>query len=275
MQNDKYIMLRAFSGETNYTKYLPVRYESLPHVCRLIDEYLVDSIHPQVLQGAWEHGASSDDLEFIRKRTAPNWTNVVKAAARGGYLHVFEWMLERQDGCCPWEVDLRDVLAEAAAHGHLKLMKWLYSRGIDNVGNKVFDRAATEGHLSIVQWLNKHTKLTGPNDILRGAARNGHLEVVQWLYENVCMEQLASAMDAAAENGHLEILQWLHQQVCCDGVCTTDVMDAAVDGGHFDVVKWLFENCNAGCSKCAFQSAASNGDLPMLQWLCNRVPSYT
>ncbi|RMX66010.1 hypothetical protein DD238_003165 [Peronospora effusa] len=267
MQNDKYIMLRALSGETNYTKYLPVRCKSLPHVCRLIDEYLVDSIHPQVLQDACEHGASSDDLEFIRKRTAPKWTNVVKAAARGGYLHVFEWMLERQDGCCPWEIDLRDVLAEAAAHGHLELMKWLYSRGIGNVDNKVFDRAATEGHLSIVQWLNKHTKLTRPSDILSGAARKGHFGVVQWLYENLCREQTASAMASAATNGHLEILQWLHQQVCCDGVCTTSIMDVAVSGGHFDVVKWLFEHCNAGCSERAAETAASNGDLPMLQWL--------
>ncbi|CAI5713421.1 unnamed protein product [Peronospora farinosa] len=76
MQKDKYIMLRTYSGETNYTKYLPVHCKSLPHVCRLIDEYLVDSINPQVLQDACEHGASSDDLEFIRKRTAPKWTNV-------------------------------------------------------------------------------------------------------------------------------------------------------------------------------------------------------
>ncbi|CAI5722754.1 unnamed protein product [Peronospora farinosa] len=67
MQNDKYIMLRTFSGETNYIKYLSVRCESLPHVCRLIDEYLVDSIHPQVLQDACEHGASSDDLEAARR----------------------------------------------------------------------------------------------------------------------------------------------------------------------------------------------------------------
>ncbi|CAH0485614.1 unnamed protein product [Peronospora farinosa] len=268
MKNDKYITLRTFSGQTNYIKYLPVRCKSLPHVCRLIDEYLVDYIHPQILQDACEYGTSSDDLEFIRKRTASNWTNVVKAAARGGYLHVFEWMLERQDGLGPWVGDLKDVLAQAAAHGHLKLVKWLYSRGIGNVNNDVFDQAATEGHLSIVQWLNKHTKLTGHNQTLSDTARYGHLEVVQWLYtKNFFREQTPSAMASAAINGHLEILQWLHQQVCCGGVCITDVMDAAINGGHFNVVKWLFGNCNAGCSERAAETAASNGDLAMLQWL--------
>ena len=261
-------MLQTFSDQTNWIEYLSVRCKQLPHVCRLIDEYRVDSIHPQILQDACEHGASSDDLEFIRKRTAPNWMNVVEAAARGGYLHVFEWMLERQDGRCPWESDFRDVLPEAAAHGHLELMIWLCSRGIGNVDNKVFHRAATKGHLSILQWLINHTKFTVPIYIIYVAARNGHLEVVQWLYtENLCKEQTASAMTSAASNGHLEILQWLHQQVCCGSVCTTDIMDSAVNGDHFDVVEWLFEHCNMGCSERAAEFAASNGNLAMLQWL--------
>ena len=130
MKNEKHIWLRSSPGQITCTKYLPEQCSSLFEICYLIDEYLVDNIHPQILQDACEHGASSDDLEFIWKRTVPNWNEVVNAAARGGYLHVFEWMLVRQDGCCPWKRDFKYAFRVAAAHGHLEVIKWLCGRGL-------------------------------------------------------------------------------------------------------------------------------------------------
>ncbi|CAH0491296.1 unnamed protein product [Peronospora farinosa] len=257
MQKDKYIMLRTYSGETNYTKYLPVHCKSLPHVCRLIDEYLVDSINPQVLQDACEHGASSDDLEFIRKRTAPKWTNVVKAAARGGYLHVFEWMLERQDGCCPWEVDLRDVLAEAAAHGHLELMKWLYSRD-ENTTQRGSEwglgAVAKEGYAKVaIALMRRHS----------GIFRRGMYSCFLRL-----LNQLSNEGDTPASplwNELLRMLEIFHSDECSAGVIT--LLDLALQRGYLVMARQFFDR-RSEQEKCQYVAiAADHNNIVLMRWM--------
>lgn len=75
---------------------------SLPHVSRLIDEFLIEGLHSDTLKEACEQGAPVSDLDFVLARCAPSWDDVVKSAAKGGYVHVFQWMegLENMRG--PW-----------------------------------------------------------------------------------------------------------------------------------------------------------------------------
>jgi hypothetical protein len=191
-------------------------------VARLIDEYAIEALDERVLAEACEFGASPRDLEFISSRTTPDWSEVVKAAARGGHLHVFRWMTERQDGRGPWQTDFISAFAEAACYGHLEIVKWVHVRRLNRIGRLAFVDAARHGHLEVLKWLNEHSDeyiASGISDGMDCAAASGHLATVQWLYEKFKdTVNLARAMEGAATKGHLDVLQWLHQQLLADGL---------------------------------------------------------
>jgi hypothetical protein len=155
---------------------------SLPHVARLIDEYTIESLSEQILWKVCESGASPWDLDFLLSRTAPDWEKAVASAARGGHLHVFRWMAERQDGRGPWEADFDWVVEEAARNGHLELIKWLRERVASCTGARVFTSAAIHGQLAVLKWLHEQTTddvASVAGDGMRWAARTGHLATVQ------------------------------------------------------------------------------------------------
>ncbi|KAE9303406.1 hypothetical protein PR003_g22016 [Phytophthora rubi] len=113
----------SFRAQVICNKCLPASCGSLPHIEPLINEYLIKYDDQKLLETACERGASQQILEFILMRTMPDWRNAAVAAARGGQLHVFQWMMERQDGRGPWRSELGACFEEAAAHGHLELLK--------------------------------------------------------------------------------------------------------------------------------------------------------
>jgi len=260
----------ASTGMIICARLFPEQGNSLPHVARLIDEYVIKALDDRVLVKACKLGASPSDLDFVLSRTNPDWRKVVTSAAKGGHLHVFQWMVERQDGCGPWEPDFSYAMEEAAACGHLELIKWLHERGIDSFhGCIALDKAIAHGHLAMVQWLlQEGVELSlYRQQHLKQAARDGHLETVHWIHENIKHADTSHAMEGAARSGDLDLLQWLHQLKPCPESCSAYVMDAAVIGGHFRVVEWLFANCSKGCSRDAVRKTVKAGDLPMLQWL--------
>jgi len=250
-----------------FARLFPRHGHSLPHIARLIDEFVVESLDARVLADACELGASPVDLDFLLVRTAPDWSKVVQAAARGGHVHVFRWMRERQDLRGPWEGDFEKAVTQAARYGRLELIKWLHERGLTFIGMRSIVAADVRGQPTV----HEHFSNISPGWVTAGmrcAARTGHLATVQWLYENFKDDvRVAPAMAGAAESGDLEMLQWLHHQKSCPEACSTYTMNAAVRGGHFRLVEWLFENCSKGCSTYAARGAARAGNLPMLHWL--------
>ncbi|GMF58563.1 unnamed protein product [Phytophthora fragariaefolia] len=252
-------------------KFLPDYCGSLSHVVLLIEEYLIDHLDTKILQEACERCAPPHILEFILMRTAPAWPAVVHSASKGGYVHVFQWMTEREDGRGPWGPDLKTCFEEAAAHGHLELLKWLHMQRLPVCHRTALHRAAVNGYLSVVIWLYHHTNMNYAylHDTMMYAVSSGHFEVVRWMHENLRPTNLARVLVAAARTGPLHVVRWLHQRVSCPETCTTALMDAAIDGDQLDVVDWLVDHCSAGCSKDAAYNAASNGNIQMLQWLWN------
>jgi hypothetical protein len=216
---------------------LPGQGNSLPHVARLIDEYVVESLDERVLTAACEHGAAPRDLDFILSRSTPNWMTVVKAAAKGGHVHVFRWMRERQDDRGPWGSDFYFSIDEAARHGHLELIRWLHERGLCGISFPALGYTFENGHIAVVKWLVREgTNFRGV--ALEQAAQNGHFAMVHWIYDNVHgAVDISGAMAGAARNGDLDMLQWLHQLKRCSVACSTKAMDRAVSAGHFHVVE--------------------------------------
>jgi hypothetical protein len=91
---------------------------------------VINSLDQRGLAKACERAALPSDLELLLSRSTPDWKVVVKAAVRGGHLHVFQWIRERQDGRGPWESDFYEATSEAARYGHLDIIEWLHERGV-------------------------------------------------------------------------------------------------------------------------------------------------
>ncbi|EFJ40917.1 hypothetical protein VOLCADRAFT_99162 [Volvox carteri f. nagariensis] len=106
---------------------------------------------------AAEHG----DVEFLNQVLALGHTlhvELVKAAARGGHLHVLQWMAGPQGERYGGLQALRQALASpdlaevAASSGSVEVMAWLRCRGCP--WNKwVFVAGAGAGSLRLLQWL--------------------------------------------------------------------------------------------------------------------------
>ncbi|RLN47123.1 hypothetical protein BBJ28_00016616 [Nothophytophthora sp. Chile5] len=134
------------------------------------------------------------------------------------------------------------------------------------------DEAAKHGHLHVIQWLFANRTEGCTTDAMDNAAGEGHLDVVQWLHANTKVGCTEDAMDFAACNGHLEVVQWLHSNRS-EG-CTTYAMDDAALSGHLYVVKWLHDNRFEGCTEKAVENAIGNSHLSVVLWLLAHYPKY-
>ncbi|KAE9020791.1 hypothetical protein PR003_g12234 [Phytophthora rubi] len=272
---------------------LPAAAGWLPHVMRCIDDYLAGSLSHEALTAACEAGASEHTLEYILRNTAPVWKEAVKAAGRGGHMHVLRWVTGREDGRGPWKADFDYTLELAATHGHLALVKWLFERGIDShtlqktqkdskgyiekcwlyehCTAAALNLAAEHGYLEVVKWIYGARTDTCSIDCspMNKAVAKGHLTIAQWLHSVKAEGCSAGAIDEAAKNGHLEVLQWLDANHRF--TCTPATMYQAAGNGHLEVVKWLHRAHHECCSYEAMGQAASNGHLEVAEWLYDNV----
>jgi hypothetical protein len=227
------------AGAIIISQLLPRHGDSLPHVARLVDEYLVESLDEQLLAAACELGATPADLDFLLSRTFPDWKKVVTSAVRGGHLHVFRWMTERPGDRGPWEADFDDVMKEAAQYGHVGIIKWLHGQGFGSLTDLNVWEALCNDHLAAATSIRLEGNLLEDYEKqqLRLAALSGHRTTLQWIYMNFL--GLSDTMERAATTGDLDMLQWLHKSEGCWEECSVGTMDAAVCGGHLRVVEWL------------------------------------
>lgn len=105
-----------------------------------------------------------------------------------------------------------DLVAAAAAGGHLDVILFLYANGVAPApGPAAIDSAAANGHLSVVKWLHTIPYLTATTDAMDRAAAAGHLDVVRFLDEHRTEGCTVFAMTQAAVNGHLDVVAYLHE----------------------------------------------------------------
>ena len=75
------------------------------------------------------HFGQLEALKYAREHGAPWESFTCALAARGGHLHVLQWL--RADGCrllerCPWD---GRTCQFAAMNGHLHVLQWAYENG--------------------------------------------------------------------------------------------------------------------------------------------------
>ncbi|KAE8993875.1 hypothetical protein PF011_g16960 [Phytophthora fragariae] len=114
------------------------------------------------------------------------------------------------------------------------------------------------------------------------AAARGDMRVMQWLVQQFPGCYVTRAVEEAAKHGQLMVLQWLQSSsraghIRDDGGGLRVFWGAkelfyAGQNGRLDVVQWLQEHTHPAPTHMFFvtlEEAARNGDLPMVQWLCD------
>ncbi|KAF4135599.1 Ankyrin repeats domain-containing protein [Phytophthora infestans] len=222
------------------------------------DMFLIDEAarHGDLEMMQWLHSERGDQLTY----------EGVMRAVDLGYLDAVQWMMATFSE----SVVIKDVRMEnAAANGHLEMIKWLHWHQAWCT-KQAINRAAGNGHLEMVKGLDEQRSEGCTTDAMDLAASNGHLEVVKWLHENRSEGCTQFAMDMAAKNGFFSVLKWLHDNR--NEGCSTHAMDYAAAAGRLNIVRWLHEHCAEGCTRAAMADAIANGHLDIARWLQGAFP---
>ncbi|ETV97229.1 hypothetical protein H310_09610 [Aphanomyces invadans] len=162
------------------------------------------------------------------------------------------------------------AMVVAATHGHVNVVEYLVStrRSSKQQTSRAIVAAAQHGHLNVVQFLHVHLKSADASKAaVRMAAAHGHLHVVAWLHESGAHDWSSDAFTLAAAGGHLNVLAYMHRVKPRRGA-SKQAMDSAATSGHLHIVKFL--HCyrpEDGCTDKALEGAASNGHKDVVEYL--------
>jgi ankyrin repeat protein len=227
-------------------------------------------------------------------------------AVKRGNLSEIKALLEPKDSHSVIWDNGNTPLLQAAACGHLEVVRWLLQEGHsyldekDSMGLTALLHAASCGHLEVLKWLltEAGSQATEKDHfgytVLLWAACRGYLEVVQWLLrkegQNHPISQITeenndgkTALLIAANGGYLDMLQWL---LAHGGSKITErnqegrtALLLAAQKGYLPVVQWLVEKGGSRLlekdqeNKTALLLAAQAGYLEVVQWLLGKNAS--
>lgn len=184
-----------------------------------------------------------DMLMWLRRRDPPcQWDAATPyEAAKNGHLDVLTWCLT-QDPPCP--VDTSTLMGAIRA-GHLAIVVWLQTtpqvphKEVWN--SKMTAEAAAYGHIHILRWLRYGLAIPRDWDELAcaNAAQYGHLETLKWLRsQTMPCPWDKETCNVAAQYGKFDILKWARNQ---DPPCPwdTNAIRHAEVGKHMDIAQWI------------------------------------
>jgi len=100
--------------------------------------------------------------------------------AISGDFALMKWLYAEYRDCCRVE----GALLAAVRLGQLPMVKWLHEtfRNAKESAYNYIDEAAANGHLDVVKWLHVNRFDAGTFRAMNHAAKGGFLDVVQWLH---------------------------------------------------------------------------------------------
>ena len=190
-----------------------------------------------------------------------DWVRVFNKAARGGHLHVLEWIFEEK------YIYMSGIYKCAVEGGHVNVLQWARKKriwsdnGRDDCDYSLSYIAAREGDHATLEWL-RNNDFDWERDTCSGAASGGHLETLKWLRAEGC-EWGSSVYTCAAENGNLPILKWASE----NGLTTenTDVCAYFAKEGNLEMLQWARAN-GFPWGYYTIRWAALNNKLEILKW---------
>ncbi|KAG5176164.1 hypothetical protein JKP88DRAFT_249715 [Tribonema minus] len=188
---------------------------------------------------------------------------VAIAAARGGRVHVLQWLHE----LVPFSTQTtHSLLKSAASSGQIDALDWIIA-GHDwrGGGAAACAAAAAAGRFSALVHLRRHGS-AWDHDAFEEAAAHGQTDMMDFLVSEDAPLSVDDAYRRAAQCGQRESLEWL--EVAFDGETPWDenVFSCAAISGSVELLRCLHaERCpwddHASCV------AAIDGHIEMMDWL--------
>lgn len=195
---------------------------------------------------------------------------LVKAAGVGN-LRVFTYLLE--------VVGLKithewEIIHDATKKGHLDIIRYMYEvvwngkRNFSGFPYLVGD-AAKHAHFDIVQYLCEKGAYFDENALSFACAGNC-METCKYVY-HACINAGITTFNTypifeAANNNNLEMVKWLWEVV--KAPCFWGALESAASRGNMAIVQYLVEICNCcSDSSCIIDNAAEHGHLDVIQYL--------
>lgn len=210
--------------------------------------------------------AAAGNLDVLREARAVGFPwdwNTAVVAARGGHIHILDWITGAFQTNPVWLQD--EACIKAAVEGsHPVVLEWLWARGCGKHGDSTIMVAVKIGNVEMLKWAWK-------NGCSRVQARpteedSTQGEIMKTAIRRDCESK--SFIAVAAGLGHKHVVKWLHKH----GVKWTSAacVNAAREG-ELEMLQMLREyNCPWNKSTCA--GAAISGHLEVLIWLREQVP---
>ena len=191
---------------------------------------------------------STRALQSTRVQRCTQFGDMEKAI-KAGNLDNVKWIARNDE----WKKKGDDLLALAAAFGHLDCLKWLFhaqGRSFEEADFLYF-HASIGGHLKICVWLKKNEcPLT--SDSFNEVIETGNMEVAEWCLQDGCVFN-DDTFECGAHSGKIEVLEWLKLNDCPWGILSLqevdnhqDVNSGVINSG---AATWLLEN---GCPVILF-----------------------
>jgi hypothetical protein len=195
---------------------------------------------------------------------------VSRSAATGGHVPILQWLQQQgflQENVASHQADVtrhHGLCALAAAHGCMDVVVWLHQQGFE-LGPLACRGAARAGHLQLLQWLRSHGVEWEPERIVVAAAAGGSVSVLQFLQESSVGQWNTAALTrllrVAGRHGQLAAAQWLYS---AGGALPDSMWDVDVCFLHLTTLQWAIE-----------QEGVPWGASPppnTCYWLLNQMP---
>lgn len=183
------------------------------------------------------------------------------------------------------------VFDKVASNGHLDIVKWPISKGINTVSSNAIDLAASNGHFYIVRWLHQNTEIKCSSKGVDEAILNGFYHIADWLMKVRNISYSNSVMKIAAEIGRFDIVRWVYRRSCVEiapeifnyaidhnslyffqirRIITDGFMFRAVMCNRLDIIKYLYQKDK--CSlKTIKQQALTTKSTDILDWVESEI----
>ncbi|EFA83121.1 hypothetical protein PPL_03911 [Heterostelium album PN500] len=214
---------------------------------------------------------SIEMLEYVidTRRQDLQQSTMFRYAIQGGRMNVFKYLLKKFKHRLAVERD--HLLEVASAHNQFEMAKILMDHGVVANYSIAMANSIRNGNLTMLQWFHDHGdgfKSFLNTESMFYAVINGDFEMVRWIHCNTTIEPTTEMFDTAARLGYLKILRYFHANFPNTN-CSYEAFDDAAANGHLDVLEFLNENSNVGCSIQAMNEASRNDRLDVIKWLHN------
>ena len=174
----------------------------------------------------------SGNIELLKRAMNANCTlhmSTCAIAAQYGYLDIIQLGKEND---CIWD---DGIIKNAANHGHLNVLVWIYKNNYWGTYDSISYDAAYSGHVHILQWIDTVNK---------------HFITPTTSY-------------VAAVGKQINVLDWLKKK---GYLMSNGIVKYALDDNNVDILKWWVKN-EGQLSYNDYAYGLSNGNEGMVAWL--------